>query len=462
MPLPPDIERVLVIGLGKVTGRAVAEALLEQGLEVRVTEAAETDDHLRAASDLSSRGVEVSFGPPSLDLVEWANLIVPSPGVPPANPLLAEACSRGTRIWSEIELGWRLGRSPVLAVTGTNGKTTTTTLLAKVLEAGEIPSAAVGNIGFPLVRAATTLPPETTLVCEVSSFQLAFIETFRPGVAIVLNVADDHYDWHEGYDDYLRAKGRITENQTEDDLLVVAVDDPGCLRIAESSRATLAGFGLGPPADLRKQAEERLGRPLGPVAGAASGRIVIDSGGQPSEVAEVREIRMRGAHNVENVLAALLAARWCGVSDAAFTRVARSFDNLPHRMSVVAEIDGVTYIDDSKATNPHATLKAMTGLDRVVWIAGGRAKGLDLSALRSIKPQLSGMVVMGEAASDLEKLFDDVPREKADSVEDAVAVAARMARPGDTVLLSPACSSLDQYVDYAERGRRFAEAVRSR
>lgn len=459
--MPSVLDRVLIVGLGKVTGVAVAEALLDLGVQVRVAEASATKEHLASAASLRNAGVEVIFGEPPLELVDWADLVIPSPGVPPSNSLLARASAKGRAIWSEIELGSRFAAGPILAVTGTNGKTTTVTALARILDDAGLPSLAAGNIGFPLVKAARSSPRGTRLVVEVSSFQLAFIDSFTPSVAIVLNVADDHYDWHLGYEDYLDAKARVTENQSRDDLLVVAVEDTGCLEIADRSVARIAAFGPGKPDAVRSQLESRIGRRAEKVAGTRDGRLVVQSDGGELELMNLADIRLNGHHNVENVQAACLAALDCGASPQSIAATVGALENLPHRTCLVAEINGVRFIDDSKATNPHATLKAMEGLDNVVLIAGGRAKGLDLSPLAAVRPALKGLVVMGEAAPRLEELFQGVPSQHAAIIEDAVLMAAGLAARGDTVLLSPACSSLDQYSDYAERGRRFADAVRS-
>ena len=458
-------QRVLIVGLGKLTGAAVADVLFSSGAEVRAHESFPSPAREELAQGLRARGAQVSFGEPDEalveELLEWAELIVPSPGVPPSNPILAAALAQGVKVVSEVELGFPLAKGPVLAITGTNGKTTTTTLLAEILNEAGKRAEAVGNIGVPFVTAARDSSPGGFLVAELSSFQLAFIDRFQPAAAIVLNVGDDHYDWHAGYDDYLAAKGRITENQKTDDRLVIRVDDPGCLAIAAGSRAEIAGFGLDEPEEVWSRLKLALGRAPVLVAGMAGDDLAAFDGNGTTILTNSRDIRMEGRHNLENVLAAALAALKFGVAPEAIASVASRFGNLPHRTELVATKDGVRYIDDSKATNPHATLRGLKGLSNVVLIAGGRAKGLDLSPLIEVAGQLSGLVVMGEAAAELRQLFQGTPSASATDVEEAVRLAAGMARPGDTVLLSPACSSLDQYSNYAERGNRFQEAVRS-
>lgn len=460
----PGIERAVVVGLG-ATGMAATEALRERGVEVRVFHhleggAGRTPELEERARRLEARGIEVTIGGGDLTPLEWADVVVCSPGLPPSNFFLAAAVERGVRVWSEVELGWRLLDAPVVAVTGTNGKTTTTSLLARMFETGGRPCVAAGNIGPPLTAAVPPVGEGWTVVCEVSSFQLYFIDEFRPRVAVVLNVADDHYDWHSGYDDYLSAKARVTENQTAEDLLVVRAGDPGCLFIASRSRARIGAFALGDPREVREKVRAEVGREVTCAAGIAGGEVVVWTAEGTTPLLRLEDIRLRGSHNVENVLAACLAAAERGIEVSSLAAAVAGFEGLPHRMTLVAEVDGVRYIDDSKATNPHATLCALAGLDDVILIAGGRAKDLDLSVLSQIRDRVGGLVAMGESAGELEAVFAGLPCARAADVEEAVALAAGMVSPGGTVLLSPACSSLDQYADYAERGDRFAAAVR--
>lgn len=451
--------RVIVIGLGKVTGKATAEALLDLGAQVHVTEAIEDDSHLVTAAALRELGAEVTFGDHDAGLLDWADLVIPSPGVPPSNPLIAGALRRGMPVWSEIELGSRLVSGPIFAVTGTNGKTTTTTLLASVLEVAGLPAAAVGNIGIPLVEAARTCPAGTVFVCEVSSQQLAFVDRFRPQIAIVLNVADDHYDWHSGHEQYLKAKARIVANQDETDLLVMKFDDRGCAAIGSQTQASIAAFGLESPAQIRKSIRQNLDRDAWAAAGIEGDQLVISGPEGSSPLVSLSDIRVKGAHNVENVLAAGLAAIKAGVDLKTIAEAVKVFEGLPHRMADAGEHAGVRFIDDSKATNPHATLRALAGLHDVILIAGGLARGLDFSVLREAGPALKAIIVMGETAEELESIFSDLECRRAEVVEDAVRIARELAQPGDTVLLSPACASWDQYSSYGERGDRFVKAV---
>ncbi|HWD71082.1 MAG TPA: UDP-N-acetylmuramoyl-L-alanine--D-glutamate ligase [Actinomycetota bacterium] len=449
--------RAGIVGLGR-SGASAARLLAGSGIEVRVTEARDTPDLAGVAAELATLGVLTELGGQGEGIAAWAEALVVSPGVPPANPVITAAVQRGIPVWSEIELAWRFASVPVLAVTGTNGKTTTTTLLASVLQAAGLDAVAAGNIGYPLVDAVEG--SHDVIVCEVSSFQLAFAETFRPSIAIVLNVADDHYDWHAGYDDYLSAKARIGRVQTAEDLLIAGSADRGALRIAAGAPARPAAFGLGDLASVHAAARHLGGRPLAAAAGVEGGRVVAEGSAGPASIVEVEKIRLVGPHNLENVLAASLAALEWGVEPEVIGASVAAFSPLAHRSTLIGEIDGVRYIDDSKATNPHATLSALRGLQRVVLIAGGRPKGLDLSPLAEHTHRLAGVVAMGEATAELQRLFAGRVRfGTAAFVEEAVETAAGWAAAGDTVLLSPACSSLDQYASYVERGDRFAAAV---
>ena len=434
-------QRCLVVGLG-VSGAAAARALLERGAEVSVTEASPTPAIEERAGALAAAGARVETGGHTLGALE-ADLAVVSPGVPPDSDVMRALRAAGISVIGEVELAWRLARCAFLAVTGTNGKTTTTALLARMLEAGGVPSLAAGNIGVPLVEAVTRVPPSGAIAVELSSFQLETIESFRPRVSVILNVAEDHTDWHGSFEAYARAKARIVSNQGSDDVCVANHDDAVATDIAQRARARFVPFSA--RADVAGGADVRGDRLCW------LGEAFMDR----------TEVLLPGHAGLEDALAAAAAALSYGVGADAVARAIRSFRPLEHRMEVVAEIDGVTYIDDSKATNPHATLGALRGLDEVVLIAGGRSKGIDLSPLRSAIPALRAVVAFGESSDDVARLFEDaVPVTRAYSMEEAVARAQEMATPGGSVLLSPGCASLDMYESYAARGAHFARAVR--
>ena len=454
-------QRVLVVGLG-ISGVAAAEALAAEGASVTVIDEQTSDELKSSAKQLRDLGVDVQLEALGYNDWAWPDLVVASPGVPPSSPLLSAPLGAGARVISEIELGWILaeGSAGFVGVTGTNGKTTTTALLAEILNRGHPGGAvAAGNIGLPLTEAVRKENP-AIFVTEVSSFQLKFVEEFHPSIAILLNVADDHFDWHAGSEDYIASKARITENQNRDDLFIFLANDSACVAIAAASRATLASFGLGSALEVQHQASLGTGRPLEWIGALEAGWLIAVSGDETRPIIAVEDIRLRGRHNLENVLAASIAALRLGVDLAVIADTVREFEGLPHRVSFVRELGGVIYLDDSKGTNPHATLQAMDELDNVVLIAGGRSRSSDLTPLRDIREKLRGVVVMGEAADELQKIFSGLPVHRVRDVEEAVLAAGSMASKGDTVLLSPACASFDQYSSYKERGTRFQEAVR--
>ena len=434
--------RWIVVGLG-ISGHAAAQALLERGAQVFVTEAASNEEIESRAVVLRAAGARVETGGHDLDATKTAEYAVVSPGVSPLSDIGRALSTAGVDAIGEVELAWRLGSCDFLAVTGTNGKTTTTALLASMLEASGIPSVAAGNIGLPLVEAVRTVPAGGAIAVEVSSFQLATIRHFRPRVAVILNVAEDHTDWHGSFDAYARAKARLVMNQRSDDVCVANLEDDVAMEIARGSKARVVSFSA-----------DRVVPEGACVAGgwiAWRGRPLLPVG----------DVRLVGNGGIEDVLAAASAALCYGVGSNAVARAIRSFEPLAHRMQVIESIDGVTYIDDSKATNPHAALGAVRGLRDVVLIAGGRAKGIDLSPLRAAVPPVEGVVAIGEASNAVRTLFEGlVPVVQAVSMEEAVTRARDMARPGGSVLLSPGCASLDMYENYAARGVHFARLVR--
>ncbi len=434
--------RVLVVGLG-VSGVAAARALLSLGAKVSVTEMSSTPKIMQRADSLRREGAEVEAG--AHDLVESpCDIAVLSPGIPLSAPVVASLHHRGIKVVSEVELAFSLASCDFLAVTGTNGKTTTTILLAQILQAGDVQSIAAGNIGHPLVEAALSIPADGAIAVEVSSFQLATIDTFRPRVAAVLNVAEDHTDWHGSFESYAAAKARITENQKSHDVLVYNLEDEYAVAIAARSSARTVPFSTMEAPDQG--------------IGVADGTIVY----RGRELMAANDVPLSGEAGLEDSLAASGVALEYGVGLVSVASAVRSFRPLSHRLQVVAEADGVTYIDDSKATNPHATVAAVKGLHDVVLIAGGRSKGIDLSPLAGVVPPVRAVVTLGEARDEIAALFEGVvPVDVVDSMDDAVARAVERSNGKGSVLLSPACASLDMFAGYAERGEAFARAVRN-
>jgi UDP-N-acetylmuramoylalanine--D-glutamate ligase len=433
-------QRVLVVGLG-ISGFAAARALAALDAKVRVTDSGTGPEVEERAGALAALGVEVELGGHDLDRAH-ADLAIFSPGVPPGVPLAVQLRREGVPIWGEVELAYRLARCEFLAVTGTNGKTTTTGLLASMLIEGGVSALAAGNIGVPLIEAIESVGAEGAIALEVSSFQLATIELFRPRIAVLLNIDEDHTDWHGSVGAYAAAKERITINQRPPDVLVFNDEDETCRAIATRSAAKPVPFS----------------RDRAPSSGI--GVIEEEVHWRGERVFSVADIPLAGTAGLDDALAATAAALEYGVELRAILRALKGFRPPPHRLEVIGEADDVTYIDDSKATNPHATVAAVRGLENVVLIAGGRSKGIDLSRLRSTVPPVIAVIAMGEAASEVEEVFRPlVPVRRADDMRGAVRLAHALSVPGGSVLLSPGCASLDMYESYAARGEDFSRAV---
>ena len=438
----PSGWRAIVIGAG-FSGVAACRLLLERGVkELCLNDSRPISGWSEAAQALYGRA-ELVGGHHDLDLTAF-DLVVVSPGVP-LFPALQRAADHGVRIWGEVELATRalVHPAPIVAVGGTNGKSTVTTLVGAILGRAHDSVFVGGNLGEPLaLHAAERFG---AVVLEVSSFQMERLEAFRPAVAVLLNVSDDHLDRYPDFAAYVHAKGNMFERQTASDLAVIPYGDDACLAQARRGKARVVTFG-GPGATLVVDATH--------VTDTRDGeRYARDS------------FRLRGAHNAANVAAALAAVRELGVPAAVVREVLASFGGLPHRMELVRERAGVTYYDDSKGTNVGAVVTAIDGLDeaRCVLVAGGRDKDGSYAPLVSALGRKGrAAVLLGEATERIaEAVGVTIPVRRAGSIEEAVALAADLAEPGDAVLLSPACSSFDMFRDYKERGDRFAAAVRA-
>ncbi|WP_410538917.1 UDP-N-acetylmuramoyl-L-alanine--D-glutamate ligase [Streptomyces sp. KL2] len=457
-------KRVTVAGLG-VSGIPAARVLRSLGAEVTVVNDGDDERARRQAAELEELGATVRLGD-GATLPEGTELVVTTPGWRPDKPLFAAAAAAGVPVWGDVELAWRLrgpGAAPWLAVTGTNGKTTTVRMLASVLEAAGLRTAAVGNIGVSLLDAVLGGEPYDVLAVELSSYQLHWSSSVRPHSAAVLNLAPDHLDWHGSMEAYAADKGRIYEGNrvacvynTADPLteeLVRRAD------VVEGCRAI--GFTLGAPAPSQ----------LGVVDGVLVDRAFVpDRRRQAQELAEVADVDPPAPHNIANALAAAALARAFGVEPGAVRDGLRAFRPDPHRIEHVADVGGVAYVDDSKATNTHAAEASLKAYDPVVWIAGGLAKGAVFDELvAGAAKRLRAAVLIGAdrrlVREALARHAPDVPvvdldRTDTGAMAAAVGEAARLARPGDTVLLAPACASMDMFTDYHARGEAFAAAVR--
>ncbi|MFK4225439.1 UDP-N-acetylmuramoyl-L-alanine--D-glutamate ligase [Streptomyces sp. NPDC019890] len=458
-------KRVTVAGLG-VSGIPAARVLHGLGAVVTVVNDGDDERSRAQAAELEAAGITVRLGDGGT-LPAGTELIVTTPGWKPDKPLFLAAAEAGVPVWGDVELAWRLrgpDAAPWLAVTGTNGKTTTVRMLASILEAAGLRTAAVGNIGVSLLDAVLGEEKYDVLAVELSSYQLHWAPSLRAHSAAVLNLAPDHLDWHGSMQAYAADKGRIYEgntvaciynaaDQATEDLVREADVEEGCRAI---------GFTLGTPGPSQ----------LGVVDGILVDRAFVENRQkQAQELAEVADVNPPAPHNIANALAAAALARAYGVAPAAVRDGLRNFRPDPHRIERVEDVDGVGYIDDSKATNTHAAEASLAAYDPIVWIAGGLAKGATFDEIveKSAK-RLRAVVLIGADRALIREALArhapevpvvDLDRTDTGAMSAAVSEAARLARPGDTVLLAPACASMDMFANYNKRGEAFADAVRA-
>jgi len=455
--------RVLVNGLG-ITGPPVARLLAARGALVSAVDGRQDEANRRAAKELAGLGVPVTFTdepalPPGTDLV------ITAPGFRPGSPLVAAAAAAGVPVIGDVELAWRLrparpggARQQWLGVTGTNGKTTTVLMLAAMLGAAGHRSIAAGNVGLPVIEAVTEPDPYPVLAVELSSFQLYWSRSLRPLAAVVLNVAGHHLDWHGDIDSYAQAKRRIYA--------------PGTVAVCNADDARSCALATAAPGTARVVAF-RHGAPGPGELGVTDGVLLDRAFGDPAgeALADVADVRPPGPHNVADALAAAALARAYGAPPAAIAGGLTGFRPEPHRMSLVARVGGVDYVDDSKASNPHAAAASLVSYPSVVWVAGGLFRGADAdidALVVSVAPRLRGAVLLGAdrevIRQSLARHAPDVPVVEAVGTDTGVmdlvvAEAARLARAGDTVLLAPAAQSFDMFRNYPARGDAFAAAV---
>ncbi len=437
---------VLVVGFER-TGEAVCRFLLDRGARVRVSEkkaAAAIGDRIRPFAE---RGVVFETGGHRPESFLGADLIVPSPGVPPL-PEILSARAAGVPVLSEIELAFRFLRGRIVGVTGSNGKSTTTTLVHRILKDGGLRARLAGNIGPPLVSFVGTSRDDDVYATEISSFQLEWTELFAPAVAAVLNVSENHLDWHGSFEAYFAAKKKLLLRQGAGGTVVLNRDDPRVWGLRSETDSRVYGFS-------RKRRPSRG-------AFVDDGWVVVRDGA-PARVLKASRLPLPGTHNLENVLAAALVGRLLGVPAASIRRTVLAFRGLEHRLEDVLSVGGVRFVNDSKATSVDATLKALASFERpIVLILGGRGKGGDFSPLRAaVRRRVRAAVLVGEAADKIEAALGGVvPVARAADYREVVRAAHRLAVRGDIVLLAPACTSWDMFANFEERGRTFKAEVR--
>jgi UDP-N-acetylmuramoylalanine--D-glutamate ligase len=439
-------KRTLVVGLGK-SGVASALFMKAHGARVTVSDTKSGDELHNEIPVLLDHGISVETGGHGERTFRGQDLIVVSPGVPVDAPPLVQARSLGETVIGEIELAAQFLPGPIVAITGSNGKTTTTTLTGEIMTAAGLPTLVGGNIGTPAISLAERAKADTVVVLEVSSFQLETIQTFRPKVAVVLNVTPDHLDRHRTFQIYTDAKARIFENQQASDFAVLNADDPTCVAMGMRTRAQVFWF------SRQKEVEEG--------AWVRDGNIVFrDSRGQ-REILQVSEVPLKGAHNLENVLAAVSAGVLMGCPPGKIRRAVHDFKAVEHRLEFVATIHGVDYYNDSKATNVDATIKALESFPaNIHLILGGKDKGSDYGVLNDlIRQRVKRVYTIGAAAAKIESQVKGAEIVRAETLENAIRKAHAAAESGDVVLLAPACASFDQFKSYEHRGRVFKEMV---
>jgi UDP-N-acetylmuramoylalanine--D-glutamate ligase len=440
-------KRVLVVGIGR-SGIASALFLQSRGAQVTVSDAKSEDQLREEIPVLLDHGIAVETGRHGERTFQNQDLIVVSPGVPADAQPLAQARALGEQVIGEIELAAEFLTGPIIAITGSNGKTTTTMLVGEILAKAGVKTLVGGNIGKPAISLVEQATPESVTVLEVSSFQLETIRKFRPKVAVVLNVTPDHLDRHGTFEAYAAAKARIFENQREHDFVVLNADDATCVAMAEDAKPQVFWF--------NRKHEVQQGTFV------RQGIVHLQRDGAEHEIMPVSEIPLKGAHNVENVLAAICAAELMGCSPDVIRNAIREFKAVEHRLQYVASIRGVEYYNDSKATNVDATIKALESFaGNIHLILGGKDKGSDYTVLNALlRERVKCVYTIGAAAEKIEKHIAGAAKiVSSGTMQAAVSQASANAQSGDIVLLAPACASFDQFQNYEHRGRVFKELV---
>ncbi len=440
-------KKVLVVGLGK-TGEALVDFLLHMGAEVWVSEKKPVSELKVDLKELEKRGVRVETGGHRLQTFLEADLIIPSPGVPPL-PEIKSAQEKGVKILAEIELARAFIPGKIIGITGTNGKSTTTSLIHKILRAGHRRSHLAGNIGIPLIRYALSKRKADIYVTEISSFQLEYCQNFRCETAVFLNFSANHLDWHVSLEAYWAAKEKLFLNLTENDVAILNRDDPRIWDLRKKIKAPVYFFS--------RKAKVKPGLYV------EGEWIHINIKEERKLLMPLRAIKLPGAHNLENIMASLLVGYLFQIPESTMKKTVSQFSGLEHRLEKVATWRGLTFFNDSKATTVEATIKALTSLKPgIVLIMGGRDKGADFSLLRPhLKNRVHHLVLIGEAKEKIKKVLQDiVPIKEAANMGEAVRLAALLARRGETILLSPACTSFDMFHNFEHRGRVFKQEVR--
>ncbi|MDP4085412.1 MAG: UDP-N-acetylmuramoyl-L-alanine--D-glutamate ligase [Bacillota bacterium] len=437
-------KKILVLGLAK-SGVTAAALLHKLGAFVTVNDKKPLSENPEAQG-LLEEGIKVICGEHPIELLEEGfELIVKNPGIPYSNPMISRAFEMGIPVITEVELAYQISESPFIAITGTNGKTTTTTLVYEMMLAGDKSSLIAGNIGKVASGVAQKAGEENTIVIELSSFQLMGIDTFNPKIAIITNLYDAHLDYHGTREEYIEAKANITKNQTSAEFLIVNAEQQDVMELARQSKATIVPF------SNRNELSEG--------AYVKNGWICFNG----EEIMPINEIALPGTHNLENILSSMAAAKLSGVSNEAIQEVLRTFHGVKHRLQFIAEKNGRKFYNDSKATNILATVNALAAFSGpVILLAGGLDRGNEFDELIPYLKNVKTLITFGQTAPKIERIARDAgikEIERVDNVQEAVPVAYKYSNSGDVILLSPACASWDQYKTFEVRGDIFIEAV---
>ena len=441
-------KKIVVIGMGK-TGIAAARFLGKQGAKVIVTDEQPVDQWSREFEQIAKEKW-LEIGSYNTRILTGACIVVPSPGVPPSNDLLVEAQKKNIPVISEIEIAYRFLKVPVIAVTGTNGKTTTTTLLGEILKHSGKKNFVGGNIGTPLIEYVEGSQKDDFIVAEISSFQLQWTEKFRPFIAVLLNITCDHINYHGSFAEYRRIKTRVFANQTKTDFAILNAADPEQEEIASIINAQVIKF------SSKKVLQKGIF--------IKKNNIVFRMPGTNEEQYPLSVINLPGLHNVENIMAAIMAARFCGCSQENIIAAVAAFRGLPHRIEFVDEKNSIKFYDDSKGTNVGSVVRALeTFTQPVILLLGGRDKDGDFETLKPLLAAKAKKVILfGEARNRISSLIgEDIPVLKKAKLREAIESAYKNAQSGDVVLLSPGCASFDEFANYKERGNYFEDVVRN-
>jgi len=441
-------KRILVVGLGK-TGVALAGFLTGRGAEVIISDDKPASELKESINALEGMRVTLDVGRHNADILSRVDLIIPSPGVPPFNELLTGGVERGIPIISEIELAFSYLKEPVIAITGTNGKTTTTKLLGEILKKWGKRIFVGGNIGNPLIEYVDGGERADYLVVEVSSFQLQWVKQFHPSVAVLLNTSSDHLDYHETFEEYISTKERIFANQAPGDLAVLNADDAMSGEVSKKIEGDILYF----------SSSQKLERGIFTDNGVLRYRNSVGT----EEEYPVGKVKIKGIHNLENVMASIIASRRCGCPQKVIVEALETFKGMPHRMELVRSKDGVEIYNDSKGTNVDAVKRALESFSgSVILLMGGRDKGSDFGILAGlIGEKVKKLVLFGEAREKIRSFVGGIVETgSAENLKGAMEEACKSSSSGDVILLSPGCSSFDEFANYRERGNYFKEIVR--